>query len=1056
MKTGRSVSLVFAVAILSAFAVFAEGLDDNLVARYDFTSIEAGGKVSDLSGNGRTLTVGAGCSLTEGPFGKGALYFNGTDGKDIGSFATFSCPALESRTISFWLRVEGPEDLPNTPYLIRNLSGLVVTVDQRSDRADPVGWVGTGLSDTVKYTSASPKDSNLLHAGSRYAWHHLTLVWDMVSKDSDNCNVVFREYLDGVLEDESDEVTVPLARFSEATETATFGNTSASGRTYPIRGAMADIRVYDSAVSAEQAAELYLNARGTAKRLVAYYPMDEISGGDDGVRRSPNMAEGGLFTDLKLGDGLSLVAGQIGGALKWDDSTAAFAVATNLVSSGGGLGNWTFSAWVWTQGIMLPNSTPRIYQAECGNNLQHNKGVANNVTGTLGYGNAGTAATTEGLVVRGTWTHLACTMKFAATASGGYGLTMTIYRNGEPVETTGPADGTAVTSMLFAPGKYLALGNTLKNAIGGANSFGGRMDEVCVFSGALSADEVAALYTGFSPVDAGADFATAREIAWLRGVALRHTGAVAVPKAGEYGWSLVSAPAGGEAASILTPASLETEVRLPVEGVYVFRLESLDALVPQFDTVTVTRCAPVAGNQPPTVTASVPATASVPGAITVGATVSDPDAGPGEVRTDWSCVSGPGAVWFERGANGNLFATFSAAGTYVLACTADDGQDRTTDEKTIVVTAAATQLADELIGWWDFRNPSAPADNVSGKATKDLNKTTKRLEGGVVGYGVRPDCFMDAYLDTQVTLGEKASIADTANSRPIASQRRKTFSAWAWVDPADTNNCRGGVVVGINQSFAIRFDEPSNPGAFSIYQEGDKPSSDDPYVYTGIANATQNFSLPEGYNPTGRWTHVVAVVDRWGLDDQELWINGEKMTKSAGSTANRAARPTGNILIGGMVYVEGNSGKNNGYWKDADGNLLSRTFPGVVDDVRIWNRTLTDDEIRYLAANPAVQNRAPQSEVPSVSSVETVRKAEATLPTVAAYDDGLPEGSELTGDWIVVGGDASAVAIDGDRLIATKKGVYKLVRRVSDGERSGFSEPVTVTVTSPGMVLLFK
>lgn len=384
MKTGRSVSLVFAVAILSAFAVFAEGLDDNLVARYGFTSIEAGGKVSDLSGNGRTLTVGAGCSLTEGPFGKGALYFDGTPGSG-GSFATFSCPALESRTISFWLRVEGPDDLPNTPYLIRNLSGLVVTVDQRSDRADPVGWVGTGLSDTVKYTSASPKDSNLLHAGSRYAWHHLTLVWDMVSKDSGNCNVVFREYLDGVLEDESDEVTVPLAKFSEATETATFGNTSASGRMYPIRGAMADIRVYDSAVSAEQAAELYLSARGTDKRLVAYYPMDEISVGGDGVRRSPNMAEGGLFTDLKLGDGLSPVAGQIGGALKWDDSTAAFAVATNLVSSGGGLGDWTFSAWVWTQGIMLPNSAPRIYQAEMDNNLQHNKGIANAVTGTLGY-----------------------------------------------------------------------------------------------------------------------------------------------------------------------------------------------------------------------------------------------------------------------------------------------------------------------------------------------------------------------------------------------------------------------------------------------------------------------------------------------------------------------------------------------------------------------------------------------------------------------------------------------------------------------------------------------
>ena len=1056
MKTGRSVSLVFAVAILSAFAAFAEGLDDNLVARYDFTSIEAGGKVSDLSGNGRTLTVGAGCSLTNGPFGAGALYFNGTDGKDIGSFATFSCPALESRTISFWVNFEDFSDLANNAYLIRNLNGLVVSVNKDT----LAGSVASGLSGSVKYVAG--KTQNILYLGEIGSWHHYTLVWEVVSKTAEDFVVVFREYRDGVLVSTSDETTVPAAKFVEATETATFGNTSASNKSYPIRGSMASIRVYSAAASATQAFELYKTERSSdMKRLVAYWPMDEIVAGEDGVKRTPNRAPQGAFSDLVLGEGVTsaLSGGQVGGALAWDSTADSFAVATNRVPVG--LADWTFSAWVWTQGVTASNSTPTVFLTGNGTQLTHDKGVRKTVAETLGYGREDECkiATTEGLFARGTWTHLVSTHAFSVSESGTPICTVTLYRNGEVAGTTVTDPGEtpcAVTECLFAAGMTLALGNTLdENGAGGAHAFGGRLDEVCVFAGALTAAEVAVLYAGADPVDAGCDFATATEKAVLRGELFRHVGGIAVPKVGDCVWALVSAPVGGEGATILSAGSPVTEVTLPVAGSYVFRLTSGALTATRSDTVSVTRLAPSVGNQPPVVStdASGAVTRSAP--LTLVATASDPDAGPGPLRTYWTKVSGPGAVWFETLCDGRVHAAFSAAGEYVIRCHAEDGQDAAFADKTVTVSDMETQLETDLLHHWNVSSDGKVVDAVS--ATENsLNTTTKRADGGVAGYGIRFDSFADP-LDTSTTLEETPSISGTGNSRPIESQRRKTFSAWAWVDSADTNDCRGGVVVGVYQSFGIRYDEPGNPGAFSIYQEGDKTSTEEPYEYSGIGNAIQYFALPAGYDPIGRWTHLVAVVDRWGVDDQQLWVNGEKMVKTGSTkTANRAGRPTGNVWIGGMKRVTNQDGKDNGYLTDADGKVLSRTFPGVVDDVRIWNRTLTDDEIRYLAANPAVQNRAPQSETPSVSSVETIRKAEATLPTVTAYDDGLPEGFELAGDWIVVEGDASAVTIDGDHLIATKKGVYKLVRRVSDGERSGFSEPVTVTVTSPGMVLLLR
>jgi hypothetical protein len=58
---------------------------------------------------------------------------------------------------------------------------------------------------------------------------------------------------------------------------------------------------------------------------------------------------------------------------------------------------------------------------------------------------------------------------------------------------------------------------------------------------------------------------------------------------------------------------------------------------------------------------------------------------PGKVTSTWTEVSGPGTVTFAKASSASTTAKFSAAGTYVLRLTADDGELQTTDEVTINV-----------------------------------------------------------------------------------------------------------------------------------------------------------------------------------------------------------------------------------------------------------------------------------------------------------------------------------------------------------------------------------
>ena len=102
-----------------------------------------------------------------------------------------------------------------------------------------------------------------------------------------------------------------------------------------------------------------------------------------------------------------------------------------------------------------------------------------------------------------------------------------------------------------------------------------------------------------------------------------------------------------------------------------------------------------AANQAPVANAGLDASVSLPNALTLAGSVSDDGLPqpPGTVTVAWSQVSGPGTVTFGDAGSLTSTAAFSAAGSYTLRLTANDGALSGTDEVVVTVSAANIPVA---------------------------------------------------------------------------------------------------------------------------------------------------------------------------------------------------------------------------------------------------------------------------------------------------------------------------------------------------------------------------
>jgi hypothetical protein len=145
--------------------------------------------------------------------------------------------------------------------------------------------------------------------------------------------------------------------------------------------------------------------------------------------------------------------------------------------------------------------------------------------------------------------------------------------------------------------------------------------------------------------------------------------------------------------------------------------------------------------------------------------------------------------------------------------------------------------------------------------------------------------------------------------------------------------------------------------------------------------------------------------------------------------------------------------------KGNNGDYYSATFPGTIDDIRIYNRPLTEAEIRTLASRPNLSENLPpvfSSDVPL--SLNLVARKAAALP-MAVFDDGLPTNGVLTCEWQVISGDADNVVLDDQptsSAIFKKAGSYVLRLTATDGERTSYSPSVSVNVLPIGTKMVLR
>src|SRR3989344_1263779 len=215
------------------------------------------------------------------------------------------------------------------------------------------------------------------------------------------------------------------------------------------------------------------------------------------------------------------------------------------------------------------------------------------------------------------------------------------------------------------------------------------------------------------------------------------------------------------------------------------------------------------------------------------------------------------------------------------------------------------RLKDGLVGLWSFNGGDMNGNTAYDRSGSNNNGTltngpTKTI--GKIGQALSFD-----------------GVNDYVNVNPANSVDNAQMTYSAWIYPINTTS--GEVIyTGIGTTAHGR-----------LYKRGGPPRIEFDYVWvSGICKANTS----PGSAPVNTWTHVVATYDRSlacsASTRPRIYINGVDV--STPDTVNG----TGGALTGANVVTIGASLGPTLY------------FPGIIDDVRIYNRALSASEIKQL------------------------------------------------------------------------------------------------------------
>lgn len=523
-------------------------------------------------------------------------------------------------------------------------------------------------------------------------------------------------------------------------------------------------------------------------------------------------------------------------------------------------------------------------------------------------------------------------------------------------------------------------------------------------------------------------------------------------------WSLQSGPAPVLFDNV---NELSTAVHFSLAGEYALELRADDGEHSVSDTVTVTVNSLHTGNGPPIVDAGSDQTIILPANAILDGTVIDDGLPNGQLATNWSKISGPGAVSYVDVNAVDTVASFSDAGTYVLELRATDSEFSVTDQVTIDVRAATGEGA----GVVESR-VSASSDDAEEKPSGSMYITSSDLEltdnRGIQTIGMRfnqidvpPNAIIDrAYVQFQVDEKTSITTALTIHGEAVAnaatftkakhdiSTRSTTAASVNWMPPVWTTVGEAGP-------------EQRTPELAPIVQEivaleGWKSGNSLVLIITGTGQRTAE--AYDGVPEAAPLLHVEYHGGGGGTSNQPPTVDaGPDQNVTLPAVATLAGFISDDGLPDGQLTVAWSvqNGPGTVTFEDASAETTTATFstPGTyILQLSGSDGEFTVGDSMSVFVNPATTGNEPPT-------VDAGPDQTITLPAAAnlngsVSDDGQPAGQLLI-RWTMQSGPGNVIFTD-DTLADTSavfsaSGTYVLELSANDGELNAV-DVVTVEV----------